>query len=63
MQWLIKKIVGTKNDRDLRKIRPLVTRINVLDKEYQALTDEQLQAKTPEFRERLAKGETTEDIL
>ena len=63
MQWLIKKIVGTKNDRDLKKIRPLVTRINVLEKEYQALTDEQLKAKTPEFRERLAKGETTEDIL
>ncbi len=63
MQWLIKKIVGTKNERDLKKIRPLVTRINVLEKEYQALTDEQLQAKTPEFRERLAKGETTDDIL
>ncbi|MFO1492296.1 MAG: preprotein translocase subunit SecA [Kiritimatiellia bacterium] len=63
MQWLIKKIIGTKNDRDLRQIRPLVNRINVLEQEYQTLTDDQLKAKTPEFRERLAKGESLDDIL
>ncbi|MBR6324189.1 MAG: hypothetical protein IKR62_04335, partial [Victivallales bacterium] len=47
----------------LKKIQPLVTRINQLYEEYHSLTDEQLQAKTPEFKERLKKGETTDDLL
>ena len=52
VQWLLKTILGTKNDRDIKKLRPLVDRINELEVEYQQLSDEQLQAKTPEFRER-----------
>ncbi|MCB1069402.1 MAG: preprotein translocase subunit SecA [Kiritimatiellae bacterium] len=63
MQWLLKKIVGTKNERDVKKLRPLVQKINELEEQYQALTEEQLQAKTVEFRERLASGETTDDLL
>jgi len=63
MQWILRKIIGTKNERDLRKIRPLVERINEIETGYQRLDDEQLKAKTAEFRERLAKGETLDDLL
>ena len=62
MNWILKKIIGSKNERDLKKMRPLVERINQLDEEYKALSDEQLRAKTGEFRERLKNGETLEDI-
>ena len=58
MQWLIRKIVGTKNERDVKKMRPLVAKINQMEAELQKLTDDQLKAKTAEFRKRLAKGET-----
>ena len=63
MQWLLKKIVGTKNQRDVKKMRPLVARINELEQQYQALSDEQLKAKTEEFRARLAKGASVDDLL
>ncbi len=62
MQWLIRKIVGTKNERDVKKMRPLVAKINQLEEELQKLSDDQLKAKTLEFKERLAKGETLADI-
>jgi preprotein translocase subunit SecA len=62
MNWILKKILGSKNERDLKKMRPLVEKINVLDEEYKALTDEQLQAKTEEFKQRVQAGETLEDI-
>ncbi len=63
MQWLLKAILGTKNDRDLKKLRPFVGRINAREKELQALSDEALKAKTAEFRERLAKGETVDALM
>ncbi|MCO5045147.1 MAG: preprotein translocase subunit SecA [Verrucomicrobia bacterium] len=63
MQWLIKKIVGTKNERDLKLARPLVQRINELEVELQRLSDDELRAKTAEFRERLAKGATLDDLM
>lgn len=63
MQWLLKKIIGTKNERDLKKIRPFVARINAIETEYQSLSDEQLKAKTAEFRQRLADGATLDDLL
>ncbi|MDA3873510.1 MAG: preprotein translocase subunit SecA, partial [Kiritimatiellae bacterium] len=59
----MKKIVGSKNERDLKKLHPLVEQINVLEEAYQQLSDEQLIAKTAEFRERLQGEETTEDLL
>jgi len=62
MNWILKKIIGSKNERDLKKMRPLVEKINAIDEELKALSDEQLQAKTPEFQERLKNGETLEDI-
>ncbi len=60
---LITKIFGTYSDRELKQIYPIVDKIEALEPEYQAMTDEQLAAKTPEFKERLAKGETLDDIL
>ncbi len=63
MQWLLKKIIGSKNDRDLKRIRPLVERINALEAEYQSLGEAELKAKTGEFRERLKAGESVEDLL
>jgi len=59
MIGLLKKIFGTKSARDMKKLRPLVERINELEKSYQALTDDQLKAKTPEFKERIKNGETS----
>jgi preprotein translocase subunit SecA len=63
MQWLLKKFLGTKNERDLRKLRPLVARINELDAQFNELSDDQLKAKTAEFKQRLAAGETLDGIL
>ena len=59
----LKKIFGSKNERDIKKMMPLVERINALEEGYQKLSDDQLKAKTQEFRNRLAKGETLDDLL
>jgi len=63
MQWLVKKIVGTKNDRDIKKLSPLVEEIKQIEEGLHSLTEEQLQAKTAEFRKRVADGESLDDIL
>ena len=60
---LLDKIFGSYSERELKKIYPIADAIERLDKTYAALSDEELQAKTGEFRERLQKGETTDDIL
>ena len=60
---LITKIFGTRSQREIKKIQPTVDKILSMEAEYKALTDEQLKAKTPEFKDRLAKGETLDDIL
>ena len=60
---LLDKIFGSYSERELKKIYPIADAIERLDKTYAALSDEELQAKTGEFRERLAKGESTDDIL
>ena len=60
---LLKKLFGTTSEKEIRAITPLVDKIEALDGEYSALTDEQLKAKTPEFKERLKNGETLDDIL
>ena len=60
---LLKKLFGDTSAKEIKKITPLVDRIEALEGEYAALTDEQLQAKTPWFKERLAKGETLDDLL
>lgn len=60
---LLARIFGTKNERELKKLQPLVERINSFEPALQALSDQDLAAKTIEFKERLSKGETLDDIL
>ena len=60
---IAKKIFGSRNDRLLKHYRKIVAKINSLEAETKALSDEQLQAKTAEFKHRLANGETLDDIL
>ncbi len=57
------KLFGSRSDRELKKIYPIVDKIEALEEEYRALTDEELKAKTPAFQARLAAGETLDDIL
>ena len=49
---LLKKLFGTTSEKELKAISPIVNKIEALEPEYAALTDEQLQAKTPEFKQR-----------
>ncbi|MBE5963457.1 MAG: preprotein translocase subunit SecA [Lachnospira sp.] len=60
---LIEKMFGTHSERSLKQIYPIVDKIEALRSSMQELSDEQLKAKTPEFKERLSKGETLDDIL
>ena len=60
---LLKSIFGDYSSRELKSIYPIVDKIEAMADEYKAMTDAELQAKTPEFKERLAKGETLDDIL
>jgi preprotein translocase subunit SecA len=60
---LLAKVIGTANDRELKRLRPMVLEINALEPAVQALSDDQLRAKTAEFRERSAGGATLDDLL
>ena len=60
---LFEKIFGTHSEKELKKIAPIVDAIEALDEKMQALTDEELRAKTQESKDRLAAGETLDDIL
>ena len=60
---LLTKIFGTRSEREIKKIQPTVDKILALETEYKALSEAQLKAKTAEFKARLAKGETLDDIL
>ena len=60
---ILKKIVGSKNDRDLKKLQQQVDAINALEPSTQSLSDADLKAKTLEFRSRLEKGETLDDLM
>lgn len=60
---LLQKIFGNPNDKEVKKLMKIVDQIEALEPSMQGLTEEQLQAKTPEFKERLAKGESLDDIL
>ena len=57
------KIFGSYSDRELKRITPIVDKIEALSGEYAALSDEELKAKTAQFKERLSQGETLDDIL
>src|SRR5918994_1386498 len=60
---LLAKVIGTANDRELKRLRPFVVEINAKEPEIQSLTDEQLRGKTAEFRQRLENGEPPDDLL
>src|SRR5262249_54264241 len=63
IQTLLAKVIGTQNERDLKRLRPIVEEVNALEPSIKPLTDQQLRDKTVEFRERLAKGATLDDLL
>ena len=63
MFGLAKKLFGTENDRKLKKLRPLVAKINGLEDSLIALTDDQLKLKTEEFKSRHKTGESLDDLL
>ena len=60
---LLRKIFGSRNERLVKRMRKQVAQINALESEYEALSDEELQAKTRQFRERLEGGESLDDLL
>ena len=63
MKKIIEKVIGTYSDRALKKIKPLIDEINNFESKIKTLSDSELKNKTAEFKERLSKGETTDDIL
>ncbi|OPX56107.1 protein translocase subunit secA [Oceanospirillum multiglobuliferum] len=60
---LLRKLIGSKNDRELKRLGKIVRQTNALEEKVKVLSDEALQAKTPEFRERIAKGESLDKLL
>jgi len=60
---IFRKVFGSRNDRELKRMSRTIARINALETQIQALTDEQLMAKTAEFRQRLADGTALDDLL
>jgi len=60
---ILQKVVGTKNERELKRLKPIVERINALETSMQKLSDAELQRKTVEFKERLEKGESLDSLL
>ena len=63
LDQILAKVFGTKNEREVKAMRPLVQTINDLEPEIQQLSDEELAAKTVEFREQLAQGASLDDLL
>ena len=60
---IIEKVFGTHSEKELKRIYPLVDKIEALDSTMAALSDDELRGKTDEFKARLAKGETLDDLL
>ena len=63
LDTIVKKFVGSRNDREVKKIEPIIQKVNALEPQTSSLTNEQLQAKTAEFKQRFANGESLEDLL
>ncbi|MFY0641838.1 MAG: preprotein translocase subunit SecA [Bermanella sp.] len=60
---VLAKVLGSKNERELKRLRKIVDKINALEPDFESLSDEQLKDKTNEFKQRLKQGETLDDIL
>ena len=56
LSFVIKKVIGSKNDREVKRMRPTVARINEQEQPLLSLSDEQLRAKTDEFKKRIEEG-------
>src|SRR5436189_5581981 len=63
LEGLIAKFVGSKSEREIKKIQPVVAEINSLEARVSGLSDSELQAKTPDFKQRIANGASLDDIL
>ena len=63
IQDLMTKFFGSKHDRDVKRVKPIVEQINQICEEYRGLSDDELKNKTADFKRRLADGETLEDLL
>ena len=63
LDYVLKKIFGSANDREIRRLAPLVDQINTLEPAIRELSDAQLQARTPELKERLGRGESLDELL
>src|SRR5437879_3598667 len=63
VSWILKKILGSKNQREVKRLWPLVERVKEFEEQFKNLSDEQMRAKTDEFRNRLAEGATLNDLL
>src|SRR6185503_16106810 len=63
LDTLLAKVVGTQNDRELKRLRPIVTAVNAFEPAIKSLSEQQLRAKTAEFRQRVVAGETLDDLL
>jgi preprotein translocase subunit SecA len=63
MNFLLKAIFGTKNERQIKQLKPIIDRINELEQSYQSLPESALKAKTQEFKERFAKGESLDSLM
>src|SRR5213594_5262800 len=63
LDTILAKVVGTQNERELKRLRPIVAEVNAFEPAIKALSDDRLRAKTAEFRERFAQGATLDDLL
>ena len=63
IQKLIKKVIGSAHQREMKRLQPLVDKINLLEPQFKELSNDQLKAKTPEFKERITRGEHLDHIL
>ena len=63
LAWALKKVFGTSHEREIRRLRPQVEAINSMESRIAALSDAELKAKTPEFKQKLDNGATLDDIL
>ena len=63
LQTILAKVIGTQNERDLKKLRPIVAQVNELEASIRPLSDEALRGKTAEFKARVANGEPLDDLL
>ena len=60
---IFEKVFGTHSEKEIKRIQPLVDKVLALDESMQALSDDELRAKTDEFKKRLSDGETLDDLL